>query len=597
MSNPESPDTDGTAAVRSPGPLDALRTLRLPTDTLGLRLAILVVAVLSAYHYSLQTLVRNLGLDTPLAYLGLVPIIAVGMALLLPRTALRGPDIHDRQLDYIIGVPLVVGTVVAIHVLPDRLSAQFWTARLDLLTLPVFVAGVTILLFGLRPTWRFRVPIAFLLLAWPYPYTILIDRTLQLTTDTTIAGVKAALRLVTVAAPLPSGDGSLFTVPHPGSPFTVSIASACAGVNSLVGFIIVGTAFLAIVQTKRGGRGLLRKALWLGVGLVLVWALNIFRLVLVLFTGKTWGQKVAIDGLHPFIGMVTFCVAVLAILLAMPLFGLRVVPTAPGPPSTEKATARWLRNLSVRPRSAGGVRFAGVSVVVAAIFLGTTNSTFSHYELVAGDLGSPRLAGFTQSPAQVPSYSVGKISQYDWVRQFFGSKSSWDRFQYSPTAYRPGTSAAPVLADVIQGPSLTPFNAYGIEACYKFHGYDTTPEQRVSLAGGITGHSISFHDPRQTVTWNVVYWVWQVQTPQGKRFERVALLQQNGAGDLAAATPDNTPLQKVGASAPLGPAAGKAVQDVLAKNQQALVAFARTVVDNEKAAPKAPSGQTAVTTG
>lgn len=597
----------GAAALRPARPLDALKAIRLPHDSIGLRLFVGALAVLAAYHYSLLTLVRNLGLDTPLSYLGLVPLIAIGIALLLPRTSKAGPDIHDRQLDYILGVPLVAGTVAAIQVLPERLSALFWTTRLDLLTLPVFVLGVSILLFGLRPTWRFRVPIAFLLLAWPYPYTQLIDKTLALTTDTTIAGVKAALRFVAVAVPLPSGDGSLFQVPYGGAsgPFQVSIASACAGVNSLVGFIIVGTAFLAVVRSKPrrdgspGGRGLLRKAAWLGVGLVLVWALNVFRLVLVLGVGKLWGEKVAIDGLHPVIGMFTFSTAVLVILVAMPLFGLRVVTGERKPRIVgEKTTKRWARNLAVRHDAARGVRFSAIAVVAAALVLGGTNSSFKHFELVAGDLGSPRLAGFAEKPAQVPAYSVGQIDKYDWVRQFFGAESSWNRFQYSPTTYTAGASSSPIIADVIDGKSLTPFNAYGIAACYKFHGYDTTPEQRINLDGGITGYSISFRDPRQTVTWNVVYWVWPVQTAAGKRYERVVLLQQNGsAADYAAAQPDSSPLQRVGASAPLGSAAGPAAQQVRERNQAGLVTFAKQVVANQSAAARAPTGADSVRPG
>ncbi len=584
---------------------------RVPRDTLGLRLATGAVAVIAAYHYSLLTLMRNLGLDTPLAYLGLVPIISVGIAMLLPRGAHLGPDIHDRQLDLILGLPLVAGTVIALHVLPVRLSAFFWTSRLDLLTLPFFVFGVSVLLFGLRTTWRFRVPVAFLFLAWPLPYTVLIDRTLQLTTDSTIAGVKQALTVIAVAVPA-GGDGSLFRVLHGatgatgggGGDFTVSIASACAGVNSLVGFIIVGTAFLALVRPKppRGGgptgRGLLRKGSWLTLGLFLVWALNIVRLMLVLGVGKQWGKTVAIDGLHPVIGMFTFSIAVLLMLVAMPLFGLQVQVAPRSAAAQERMLKRWARGAATRP-TVGGMRLAGVAVVAASGLLVGTNSSFAHFELVAGDLSRARLTGFTQHPSQVPGFSASKIDQYDWVQQFFGSSSTWDRFQYYGTgeanpALPAGFASTPVIADVIEGSKLTPFNAYGIEACYTFHGYDTSKQERVDLGGGVYGGSISFRDPHQTVTFNVVYWVWPVQTPQGRRYERVALLQQNGVGSGATPTADSSPFQGVGNAAPVGPAAGGAAGALRARNQAALVAFARQVVAHQAAAPSAPTAVSAV---
>ncbi len=598
-----------TAEARTgPAGLPTLRATlsRVGRDTLGVRLAVAAAAVLLAYHYSLLSLVRNLGLDTPLAYLGLVPAISIGIAAMLPRGAqFGGPDIHDRQLDLIIGLPLVAGTVVALHTLPERMSAIFWTLRIDLLTLPFFVFGVSVLLFGLRTTWRYRVPTAFLFLAWPLPYTVLIDRTLQLTTDSTIAGIKRALTVIAVAAPA-GGDGSLFTVPHggPGGTFTVSIASACAGVNSLVGFSIVGMAFLALVRPKpsrRGGpagRGLLRKAVWLGLGLIMVWALNIVRLMIVLGVGKAYGKGVAIDGLHPVIGLFTFSIAVLLMLLAIPLFGLQVSLPTRSAAAQERMLKRWARGAGTRS-PVGGVRLAGISVVAASSLLTGTNSSFAHFELVAGDLSRARLAGFTQSPSQVPGFTATTVDHYDWVQQFFGSGSTWDRFQYygngAGNSAVPATfSSAPVIADVIEGSRLTPFNAYGIESCYTFHGYETSKLQRVDLGGGVFGGSISFRDPRQTVTFNVVYWVWPVQTPKGKRYERVALLQQNGGGS-GTATPDSAPLQGVGNAAPIGPAAGGAAGERRARNQAALVQFAKQVVEHQAAAPSAPTAVSAVT--
>ena len=580
-------------------------------DTLGIRLAVGGVAVLVAYHYSLLSLVRNLGLDTPLAYLGLVPMISIGIAALLPRGAHLGPDIHDRQLDLIIGLPIVGATVVALHVLPERMSAIFWTSRIDLLTLPFFVFGVSVLLFGLRTTWRYRVPVGFLFLAWPLPYTLLIDRTLQLTTDTTIAGVKQALTVIAVAVPVPSGDGSLFKVLHGGSDggFTVSIASACAGVNSLVGFIIVGTAFLALVKPKpprRGGpagRGLARKTTWLALGLLMVWALNIVRLMIVLGVGKAYGKGVAIDGLHPVIGMFTFSIAVLLMMLAMPLFGLQVALPPRSAAAQERMLRRWARGAATRPR-VEGVRMAGIAVVAASSLLVGTNSSFAHFELVAGDLSRARLAGFTPAtPTQVPGFTVAFTEPYDWVQQFFGSGSTWNRFQYygngtggtGGTALPASLSGAPITADVIEGSRLTPFNAYGIQACYTFHGYETSKLERVDLGGGVYGGSISFRDPRQTVTFNVVYWVWPVQTPQGKRYERIALIQQNGAGDGVAPTADSSPLQGVGVAAPVGPAAGGAAGQQRARNQAALVTFAKQVVAHQAAAAPAPSAVDGVT--
>ena len=54
-----------------------------------------------------------------------------------------------------------VGLRLAINLLlPIRLSTLFWVWRVDLVSLPLFVAGAIALLFGVRALWRQRLPVA-----------------------------------------------------------------------------------------------------------------------------------------------------------------------------------------------------------------------------------------------------------------------------------------------------------------------------------------------------------------------------------------------------------------------------------------------------
>src|SRR3954453_12504940 len=57
------------------------------------RLAFVLGSVLLAYHYSLRTLLSTLSLDSPLAYLGLVPFMALALALLRAVPRDDEPDI------------------------------------------------------------------------------------------------------------------------------------------------------------------------------------------------------------------------------------------------------------------------------------------------------------------------------------------------------------------------------------------------------------------------------------------------------------------------------------------------------------------------
>src|SRR4051812_28163521 len=120
------------------------------------RAAVIVGLVLLAYNYSLATLVRGLGLQTPLAYLALVPVMAIGIAAARIRIQPRELAIHDRQVDWIVGLALIGISAAVLILVPQPTNSVFWLQRLDLLTLPVFVAGLISLLIGVRRVWSLR---------------------------------------------------------------------------------------------------------------------------------------------------------------------------------------------------------------------------------------------------------------------------------------------------------------------------------------------------------------------------------------------------------------------------------------------------------
>ena len=101
--------------------LDEWNHLTPRTQTRAKVTALVVLTVL-AFHYSLASLLQTVGADTPLAYVGLVPLLAGGLAWVNRVPARPEPQIHDRQLDYTIGLPLVALSVLAEVVLPASKS-------------------------------------------------------------------------------------------------------------------------------------------------------------------------------------------------------------------------------------------------------------------------------------------------------------------------------------------------------------------------------------------------------------------------------------------------------------------------------------------
>jgi hypothetical protein len=88
-------------------------------------------------------------------------------------------------------------------------------------------------------------------------------------------------------------------------------------------------------------------------------------------------------------------------------------------------------------------------------------------------------------------------------------------------------ATVPVIADIIETGNRDSLVAYGIEACYKFHGFDISKQQSVDLGAGVVGGLLTWTDPTDKSTWTTLYWHWPIKTASGTRWERVTLLLQD----------------------------------------------------------------------
>jgi exosortase/archaeosortase family protein len=503
-----------------PAEWDARWLAAAPATRLRIQLATFTVVVLVGYHYSLSSLVQNVDLSTPLAYIGLVPAIALALAAARSRPLHKEPAIYDRQLDYIVGVPLIGAALVINILLPYKYSAMFWVWRLDLVSLPLFVAGAVALIFGSRILWRQKLAVSYLLLAWPLPYSFLLLQVLNGFTDLTIGALHDIIKVVHVAKAIPGSDGQLFQVVHHGAAFPLSVVSACSGVDGVVGFLLVGSAFAALVTGPR-----LLKLIWLAGGMGLLWLINLGRIIFIFWAGQVWGEHIAISILHPFIGLVTFSAGVVLMILVMGWFRLRInFATRPSP--AEEAVRR-----AARPAIKSFYPVVGLLAVVTLI-LGVNNADLKQFNLVADSSGEAKLASYSNDPATPAGWQVNYETSYTWAQPYFGDGSTWLRYEYTPTGTGGNLHAnLPITADVVNTTSLESFSAYSVQACYDFHGYSIRDVAQVSLGGGIRGQALSYSTSTDG-DWTIVYWIWPVKQSSGTtsgstHYERVILYLQN----------------------------------------------------------------------
>ncbi len=395
--------------------------------SIPLRAIVLIALVALAYHYTFVSLARGLALQTPLAYVALAPLIALILAWVGDRRAASREAPSGLRLDFLLGrtfgLALMGAAFVVALLVP--LSVRFWLIRIDLISLPLFVAGAIALVYGPRQVWRLRFPIAFLLLAWPAPYLPLVGEGLQAFTDATIAIVAAIAWVIPIAVP---GEEGLFTLQHAGEPFVLSIGSACAGVNSLVGFLVVGSALLYLVRGP-----MLRKLAWLAVGLATVWLLNVLRIEAIFVAGTVFGPQAALDVLHPVAGLIVFNIGILLMLGLVSRMGLGFaqLPSRPTA-SPDRPHSRW-------------TAIPLLAVVVGALLMASVNASYARYEELAGALGQPRVSAFASEDAQIPGWSSVLAAEYEQSRQFYGESSTWLRYRYHAGEAATLSSSAPRL--------------------------------------------------------------------------------------------------------------------------------------------------------
>ena len=508
-----------TAAARLGSGWTRSRARALAGGVPGRLVAALSLAALAA-HYSLATLAGAWRYQTPLADLILVPVIAAGLFV---AAAMRHPSVGStrlRRIDLVTaGVGLGLAATVLV-VLPVLLANYFWAVRLDLLTVPLVAMAAVALLFGTRTIVAFLFPLAFLALVWPLPHQMLLEQALGHVTDLTSLVVQAVVEAVPVAELVPGGADLRLLVPSGDGGFMVTLASACSGTESLVGFGLVGTAAMYLV------RGPVRRRLaWLAAGAAAVWLGNLARILALLAVGRAFGPDLALGALHPVAGVVVLNLVFVLMVAVLPRFGLRRrrlrdQAAADSPVSRPEAPAAG----QARRRAQVPLRLAGLTLAVA--LLAAADANLAGVATAWSNEGHPVGAAFPERPSAGPHWNVEAVDRFDSARPYFGGDSNWVRYRLFPTDPDAGDPFT-IWADSISTSSYGALLAHPVAACYRWHRFDVLSHERVQVTGGILGERLVFQRPGGGL-WHVLTWEWPVAAGDRLRHERMVLLASTG---------------------------------------------------------------------
>ncbi|MGH9176699.1 MAG: archaeosortase/exosortase family protein, partial [Vicinamibacterales bacterium] len=318
---------------------------------------LLAVLVALAFPFSAMSLWTGLQTDTPLAYQGLIPIVAfltaVGQARRRPSYVWR-----DWVTEAIVAAPFLIAAVAMMYAGPRLGSIYFWLNRNDLLALACFGVAVSIVVFGVGAVFRSWFAVLYLFLLWPAPYRDSLAGIVDTITSATVVSLEWLLQQAGVSSIVPLGS-AVFQITGPSGASVVGVDSPCSGASGIFGFLIIATPVLYLVSGR-----LTRKLGWLAGGIALLWLMNLLRIVVLFAIAARSGTDSSLfEWAHLSLGMVLFAIAMFVMTLVGYRLGFRFQS---GPPA---AMPSMLRIRSTRPAS-----FSLVCVALVALFLGHLNT-------------------------------------------------------------------------------------------------------------------------------------------------------------------------------------------------------------------------------
>ncbi len=204
-------------------------------------------------------------------------------------------------------------------------SYTFYPVEYHLASLPLLVAGLSLILFNRNTLLTVMFPILFLLFLVPPPSTITYTAG-ALMADLNTHASYTLLRTAGLPVTLSSAYGAptIAVTSTSGQIIPFAVDLACSGIYSLTAFAMFATFLAFIIR----GSILKRIALFV-LGFCILIVLNIVRITTIVFIGYQFGEEIAMTLFHTFTGWILIFFGVLLLLLvAEKLLHLRLFSTS-----------------------------------------------------------------------------------------------------------------------------------------------------------------------------------------------------------------------------------------------------------------------------
>lgn len=287
-----------------------------PTQTsivLGVKIVAVITATIAFFSQDL-IIVFNDALNSEItSYMLIIPFL-LGYLIYRKRKILRAvmPLENNRQPKGMRYLPSAIGVLLCLVAVLVYWHGSYTFTPLEyhMFALPVFAAGLSLLLFNPETLRHLAFPLAFLLFLVPpieilYGYGSVLS---SLSTDASNVLANAVGVNSTVATEY--GNPVVLVTRLDGIVSHLTVDVACSGIYSLIGFFVFATFIAYIARDK-----LWKRLSLFMVGMPLIYSLNILRITTIFAIDFHIGEDMALQLFHMFGGWVLILLGTLLFLL------------------------------------------------------------------------------------------------------------------------------------------------------------------------------------------------------------------------------------------------------------------------------------------